>query len=71
MPEIELLEQIADDERDLAFALTIYNGDLARLKASLLWQANDALIEIWRVGVARPLEFSELKAIWQDDANFL
>ena len=69
--EYELLEQIADDERDFAFALQIFDSDLVRLKSALLWQVNDELIEIRRAGEVRKLSISELKAIWCDDDNFL
>ncbi len=69
--EHELLEQIADDERDFAFALRIYGGDLTRLKRVLLYQISDDLIEIRRVGEARILMVSELKVVLCDDANFL
>lgn len=61
--EHELLEQIADDERDFAFALWVFDGALERLKRALLWQVGDGLIEIRRVGEARILTDSELKAI--------
>ena len=69
--EQEWLEQIADDERDFAFALRVFDGNLTRLKSALLWQVSEGLIEIRRVGEAHILTVSELKAIWCDDANFL
>ncbi len=69
--EREFLEQIADDERDFAFALWAYNGDLERLKSSLLWQVNEELIEVRHASGTRKLSVSELKAVWCDDDNFL
>ena len=71
MPQADLLEQLDGTARDLAFALLVYGGDLARLKATVLWQASDELVQIWEADGERPLEVSELKAIWCDDANFL
>ena len=69
--ERELLEQIADDERDFAFALQVFDGDLTRLKSALLWQLNDGLIEIRRAGEARVLTVSQFKSLCCDNANFL
>ena len=68
--EHELLEQIAEDERDFAFALRVFDGDLTRLKRVLIYQVSDNLIEIRRVSEERILMASELKAICSDDANF-
>lgn len=69
--EHELLEQIADDERDFAFALRVFDGDLERFKRALLWQVGDGLIEVRRIDEARVLTISELKAISADETNFL
>ena len=69
--EQELLEQIADDERDFAFALRVFDGDLAQLKSVLLWQLSDGLIEVSQISRKRTLTISELKAIFSDDDNFL
>ena len=72
MTQQELIDQIAeDDDRDFAFALMIYGGDLAKLKDALLWLSSEEKLEVWKAGGDAPLTVSQLKAIWCDDANFL
>ena len=70
MTQQELLFQ-TEDPRDFAFALMIFKGELTRLKDALLWLSSEDMIEIREVEGIRPLEVSQLKAIWCDDANFL
>lgn len=68
--ELELLEQIGDDQPDLAFALMVYEGDVVHLQATILGQISDGLIEVRKSGSSRPVFISELKAAFADTTLF-
>lgn len=69
--ELELLEQISDDQRDFSFALMIYGGDVVHLKATILSQVADGLIEVWKNGSTLPASISELKAAFAGETLFV
>jgi len=55
----------------LAFALMVYRGDATHLKATILGQVADGLIQVWKNGSIHPVSISELKAAFAGETLFV